>query len=170
MARQRVNPASPCYVAQARVLGFALRLTVAAAADPSRRLRVQRLWCIVAARAAIGARVGGRLKTLQTCGGPAALPASPALSAASVSRASPASLASPAFGASLTRVRACVRACVCARLRKFLNSNFTATNVPSSQTSAKQQKWDQQRRCGMPGTKRRSIFPRFNNVSCPGKL
>ena len=92
------NPASPRYVG-AR-LGFAFRLTVA---EPSHRLPAQRPWCIITARTAIGARVGGRLKTLQICSNPAALSASPTLSEASVLRASPASLASPAFGASLSQ-------------------------------------------------------------------
>ena len=54
---------------------------------PPHRLHSQRLWCITTTRAATGARVEGRLKKLQICSNPAALPASPALS---VFRASPA--------------------------------------------------------------------------------
>ena len=81
-------------------LGVAFREMVAAA-DPSHRLHSQRLWCIITTRAATGARVEGRLKTLQICSKPAALPASPTLSEANVFCASPACPASPAVGAIL---------------------------------------------------------------------
>ena len=56
---------------------------------------------IITTRAATGARVEGRLKTLQICSNPAALQASPTLSEAPVFR--------------VARARACVHACVRAR-------------------------------------------------------
>ena len=110
--RQRVNPASPCnFAPRGACLGFAFR-----AADPSHRLHAQRLW-IITVRAAIGARVGERLKTLQICSNSAAVPASPRLAEALVFHASPASLASPTIGAILARARACVCVCALARAR-----------------------------------------------------